>query len=179
MDIITGENLSENVFNKVYKLMEESFPAEERRTYLEQKALLDNPQYCIYTLPDSETNDIKAFIAAWKFADFVFIEHFAVNPVYRNGGIGSCMLQEVINQVLCRICLEVELPDNELAKRRIGFYERNGFVLNHYPYIQPSISKGQKPLPLLIMTTDGSIAEEEFQKIRKLLYKYVYHASEM
>ena len=77
----------------------------------------------------------------------------------------------------CRICLEVEFPDNEISRRRIGFYERNGFVLNNYPYIQPPISEGRNPVPLKIMTTDKGITEEQFNKIRALLYKYVYNVS--
>ena len=38
------------------------------------------------------------------------------------------MLQELVKQYQKPICLEVELPEDELTRRRIGFYERNGFV---------------------------------------------------
>ena len=33
--------------------------------------------------------------------------------------------------------LEVELPEDALTRRRIGFYERHGLVFNSYPYLQP------------------------------------------
>ena len=45
---------------------------------------------------------------------------------------------------------------------------------NSYPYIQPSITKGQKPIPLFIMTSHSEIYEDEFQFIKQLLYKNVY-----
>ena len=67
-----------------------------------------------------------------------------------------------------------ELPENELARRRIGFYSRNGFKLNNYPYIQPPMSAGKNPVPLLIMTTGGVLAESEFINMRDILYKNVY-----
>ena len=171
------QELNAEDFDKIYSLMKESFPPDEYRTYQEQKELLSNPQYRIYVLPDFKAKDIKAFIAVWKFDDFAFIEHFAVNPTYRNGGVGSSMLQETVKLLSCMICLEVELPNSEISKRRIGFYERNGFFINNYMYIQPPISNGRNPVPLKIMTSGNEITEDKFDEIKALLYKYVYNAS--
>lgn len=167
------EKLTKNDFDKVYPIMEESFPPDERRTYQEQKALLSNSKYSIYVLPDDETKEIKAFLAVWQFDDFAYIEHFAVNQAYRNGGLGSQILHEIKKELSCMICLEVELPDCEIAKRRIEFYKRNGFFLNEYPYEQPAISKGRNPLSLLIMTSGSKITKDRFDEIKALLYKCV------
>lgn len=161
-------------FDKIYDLMKLSFPTNERRTYAEQKALLNTPQYSIAIVPGSDAQDLGAFLAFWTFDNLIFIEHFAVNPLSRNNGLGSAMLQEFIRQQTCMVCLEVELPENDLAKRRIRFYERNGFFLNEYPYVQPSLSDGRSPMPLLIMTSEQTVPEEGFKKIKCILYKYVY-----
>lgn len=59
--------------------------------------MLENPVYQVYILSDTEKKDIKAFVSTWNLDSFVFIEHFAVNPSYRNLGIGSRILQELIN----------------------------------------------------------------------------------
>ena len=67
-------------FDKVFSVLKTSFPPDERRTYDAQKALLNNPKYNIYVLPDSESDEIKAFITVWQFGTFAFVEHFAVNP---------------------------------------------------------------------------------------------------
>lgn len=170
------EIMKANEFEQVFSIMENSFPIDEYRTFEEQKALLCNPKYMIYVLPDA--GRIKAFLALWRFKEFVFIEHFAVNSRFRNQGLGSLMLRELFDLFPCRICLEAEPPENDLATRRIDFYKRNGFFLNQLPYIQPSISKGRNPLPLLIMTTKGPVAKKEFYEIKSLLYKEVYHVSE-
>ena len=69
---------------------------------------------------------------------------------------------------------EVELPETEMARRRIGFYQRGGFVLNPYPYVQPPISAGRNPLPLAIMSAPRAIGPEEFEEFRRLVYTRVY-----
>lgn len=165
-------------FDSVYQLMEQSFPPNERRTYEEQKALLNNSRYNISIVPGSKKHSLNAFLAYWTLGDLIFIEHFAVNPLCRNTGLGSALLQDMIRQQTHRICLEVELPENDLAKRRIRFYERNGFFLNQYPYVQPSISKGRSPIPLLIMTSGQPVSEKIFQEIKSTLYEYVYGVTE-
>ncbi len=163
------EKMKKEYFDKVYAIMEQSFPSDEKRPYEEQKKLLDNPSYSIY-IEDKK----NAFIATWQFDDFVFIEHFAVRKEYRNTGLGSKMLGEFLEKQKKTVCLEVELPDTEMAKRRIGFYERNGFFLNEYEYFQPPISKGKKIVPLMIMTSGTKIKENTFKIIQDTLYKEVY-----
>lgn len=166
-------------FDSVFQLLETSFPKDEYRTYEEQKALLDNPVYEIYVLPDSDGHVIKAFIAVWEFDSFAFIDHFAVNPKHRGQGVGGEFLRETVRMLGKMVCLEVEPPDSETASRRIGFYERCNFFLNQYPYTLPPISAGRNPVPLLIMTYGRSISEMEFSKIKKELFTRVYKRSQI
>lgn len=169
------EKMKKAEFEQVYRIMEQSFPENEIRPCAEQKNLIDNPLYSVYILKEKE---IKAFIAAWDFCDFAFIEHFAVNTKYRNLGIGSKVLSEFVSAQSKRVCLEVELPNSEIAKRRIGFYERNGFCLNEYDYFQPPISVGKNKVPLAIMTSKDFVTEQMFQRIKDVLYKEVYKYEE-
>lgn len=166
------EKMKRDDFDRIFSIMEQSFPEDERRPYREQKALLDNFSYAIYITPSQD-----GFIATWEFEEFVFVEHFAVNPEHRNTGLGSKMLSEFLSMQEKIVCLEVELPNVELAKRRISFYERNGFFLNEYDYFQPPISKGKQIVPLMIMTSKGKVGQDTFEKIRNILYKEVYNYS--
>ena len=160
------QRINETDFPEIYRIMQASFSDDEYRPYDEQLALFEEPEYRIYYMP-------AGFLAVWEFESFIYIEHFAVDPALRNSGTGSAMLQE-LKQYQKPICLEVELPEDELTRRRIGFYERNGFVFNEYPYIQPPISKGKSPVPLRIMTYRSEITREEFQKMKEILYRRVY-----
>lgn len=167
------EKLKIQDFDKIYDIMEMSFPRDEYRDYDEQKALLKNPSYSIYVLYN-ENQDIKAFISVWELNEFSFIEHFAVHPDYRNRGIGAYMLNEVVELLSNTVCLEVELPVTEIASRRIGFYKRNNFHLNEYPYMQPPLSQG-KAIPMFIMTSSRKVDKHLFESIKDTLYAKVYN----
>ena len=159
-------------FDTMFEIMEKSFPVDERRPYREQKELFNNSCYKVYV--KKEKGVVIAFVAVWDFENFLFIEHFAVNPEFRNNGIGGKLLGDVISLYDKAVCLEVEPPEDELTKRRIGFYKRNGFFLNEYPYTQPPISKGKNSIPLMIMSSGQKLCETEFENVRDVLYREVY-----
>lgn len=163
------EKLDPKEFDRVFSIMEQSFPLEEYRPYLGQKALLDDSAYTIFVA--KEEDRILGLAAVWQLENWLFLEHLAVDPQYRNQGIGAKLLQYVSDD---RCCLEVEPPVTELSHRRIGFYERNGFFFNPYPYEQPSLAPGRSPVPLYIMTSGSPVTPEEFGEIRELLYNRVY-----
>lgn len=170
------EELKRSDFDACYCLMERSFPTDEYRPKEEQLALLEDRRYRIYGCFTPE-GSLAAFLAVWVFEDFSFLEHFAVDPVRRNGGLGSAALRELSEKLEKPLCLEVELPEGELARRRIGFYERNGFCYNDYPYVQPPISRGKQPVPLRLMSWGAPLEEEAFRHIRDTLYSQVYHVN--
>lgn len=167
------EKLRFQEFDSIYHLMKMNFPCDEYRTYEEQKTLLNNPIYSIYVLR-ADSQDIKAFIAVWEFNKFAYIEHFVVSSNYRNGGIGTNILNELVELLGKIVCLEVEPPETEMASRRIGFYKRNKFFLNEYSYMQPPISQGKNAIPLFIMTSGSKVDEKTFEKIKSTLYTDVY-----
>lgn len=165
-------SMTESEFDRVFAQMEESFPSDERRPYEEQKVLLSRPEYRIEVW--EEDGCICGFAAVWEFSEFTFLEHLAVDAACRNRGIGGKLLSGLLSKSKKTLCLEVELPETELAARRIGFYERNGFCLNEYPYSQPPISKGKQAVPLMIMTSGRTVTADEFAQIKQILYTRVY-----
>lgn len=161
-------------FDFIYQLLAISLPDDEYRTYEEQKKLLKDPAYSIYYSKKDAKSMVESFLAVWDFANFAFIEHFVVNPTCRNSGLGSQMLKNMTAHLNKKICLEVELPNDELSSRRIGFYERNKFCLNKYPYLQPAMSAGKNTIPLYIMTYGHQLDQDGFLEIKETLYKEVY-----
>jgi len=164
-------------FDKIFALMKASFPESERRTYAGQKELLNDPHYRLITETDSN-NQLISFMAAWEFPLFRFVEHIAVDPDTRGSGIGGKLMTAYIGESLKPILLEVEYPDTNLAQRRISFYERLGFRLNPFEYVQPPLQKGQTYLPLKIMSYPRILTEEEFVLYQKILYADVYKVIE-
>lgn len=168
------EDLRTYDFDKIYGIIRSSFPEDEYRSYEEQKKLLDNKAYGLSGILD-EAKEIKGFLGYFDLDAMLFIEHLVVTDPYRDQGIGGLILQEFCKLAEKPVVLEVELPVNTLNQRRIGFYERNGFVFNAYEYTQPAIDRGRRPIPLALMTRpEGLKNREEFEFFRQNLYKQVY-----
>lgn len=159
-------------FDSIWAIMETSFPVDERRPVAMQRDVWSNSRFHCYVL--EEDGQILGFMTIWQFEGWAYGEHLAVNPALRNQGLGSRILQQVLQQIEGPLCLEVEPPDTDMARRRIDFYKRNGFFLNAYPYIQPAYAPDQNPVPLLIMTTEGPIDETTYENMRDTLYREVY-----
>lgn len=162
-----------NDFERVYEMMSASFPENEYRTPSGQKELLQHPEYRLMTESD-EQGQMIAFLAAWEFPLFRFIEHLAVDPSVRGGGIGKRLMNKYLSESKKLTILEVELPEDTLSCRRIRFYERLGFRLNDYDYVQPPLRVGEEDLPLKIMSYPKPLAENEFLACKALLYDKVY-----
>lgn len=165
------KKLGQEDFEQVFQIMKRSFPADERREKDRQKALFHNPAYNLYGY--EEEGELLAFLSLYRFEGVQFVEHFAVTEACRNKGIGKWMLQEILDQESCTV-LEVELPESDLTKRRIGFYQRNGLKLNDFDYIQPPMRENGTAIPLKIMSYPEKLNVEQYEKIRDLLYRKVY-----
>ena len=46
----------------------------------------------------------------------------AVSPAFRNAGLGSHMFCETLEKIAKTVIFDVEVPDSEITKRRVGFY---------------------------------------------------------
>ncbi|TKH42891.1 GNAT family N-acetyltransferase [Paenibacillus terrae] len=165
--------MNELEFSQVYAIMEASFPETECRIFASQKALLTHPSYRLITEKGEQGHTI-AFLAGWEFTHFRFVEHIAVDQAIRGGGLGKKLMSRFISQSDKLVVLEVEPPEDEWTRRRIGFYERLGFHLNDFEYVQPPLRAGQTDLRLQIMSYPYALTEQDFAPFRQILYTEVY-----
>lgn len=165
---ITSEN-----FDIFYDILVDSFPKNELRPKRNMQRTMSNEKYILLSF--CEENRIIGGTAIWQLSDFIFIEYLAVDKSFRNKGLGAQILKELTDLYKLPLVLEAEPPDTDIAKRRIGFYQRNGFFLNDYPYEQPAYSEKQAAVPLVIMTSEGFINPERFTDIKRVIYKEVYN----
>ena len=73
------------------------------------------------------------------------------------------------------VVLEVEKPEDDFSRRRIGFYERLGLKL--WPdchYIQPPYDDKKKPMELLLMSYGSLDMNKLFGEVRDILHTQVY-----
>ncbi len=140
-----------------------SFPEEERRPWeqilLEPSTTLRGPFLHLLLIAKGVFERFAGIITTWHFDEFNYLEHFATMPTLRGCGIGSYTLLCLTSGFNGPWVLEVERPsdDTPMAARRIAFYERNGFHLLDYDYIQPPYAPGLPSVPMLLMSTDPDI----------------------
>lgn len=172
-------------FDIAERLYIEAFPFDERRSKESIKELLEEEYFEF--IPIFMAEEFVGFATLWIFENFAYIEHFAIDTKKRNMGIGFDFIRilqgkEMKNfnltftlptKKITNIALEVEIPNNEIAKRRVHFYERLDFrILDNY-YFQPPYSKDSKGLEMKVMLYSPN-NEVEFNQIKSTLYKYVY-----
>ena len=167
------ELLNVDRFDEMYGIMEYSFPESERRSREGQRKLFADPRYKVAAQSD-ERGRLEAFLAYWQLEKVTFLEHFAVAADLRGAGLGGRFLDELLTALKKPVLLEAEPPETDIAARRIAFYERHGFVLNGYDYIQPPLGEGRDSIPLKVMTYGEGLTPESFNAIRAEIYAAVY-----
>lgn len=160
-------------FEQIYRIIDESFPDKEKRTYSDQLALLED-KHCNVFVERNKENEIITFLLVWIFNDFCFGEYLATDKRYRNLGLGGKLLNSCIKELPTPIIIEVEPPEDDIKKRRIDFYTRLGFHLNSYKHKQPALQKHTEPCELLIMSYPYPIAKKEFLRFRNEIFNTVY-----
>ncbi len=156
-------------FCHAMQLLEASFPKEERRTAERQLSVLSHPDYRLCLATDDE--NIVGAVGFFVTPDFLYLENFCTDPSARNCGYGTAILQRLISEYADRLfVLEVELPTDDLKRRRIGFYKRNGMLLNEgIDHIMPHYDLADPDVHLLVMTHQRPITAKEYAVLKQYL----------
>ena len=155
--------------SRIFSTYEKTFPADERRNQDQFLALLENPDCFIYALKNEE--NFVGYLILWELDGFYFLEHFEVFEQFRNLKLGSQVL-EALKEKFGKIVLESE-PNylNEIAERRINFYQRNEFSIISEDYIQPSYGAGKNAIRLFLLS---NFQVEDLKLLEKEIIAKVY-----
>ncbi|WP_394523151.1 GNAT family N-acetyltransferase [Lacrimispora sp. JR3] len=167
-------NTPQSRFEEIYRVYEEAFPEVERRTREGQKKVFQNPDYRIRIA--EEEGEVAAFLGYWNLPGCVFLEHLATAEKSRGKGYGKLLVEEVLAEAEKPVFLEIEpvTEDDPMTARRARFYERLGFYLNSFDYLQMPLKPEDEPIKLMIMSYGGPVAEKEFDVYKKEIYRLVY-----
>lgn len=169
--MIKFKNVTEKTFDSVYEKMKAAFPYEERRDYNDQKECSEIKYFNCFEILDGESP--VGFVTPWIFDEFVYIEHLAIDEDKRSGGYGSKTVEKIKDFYKKPVILEAEAPQTEQQIKRIRFYERLGFKVNDYKYMQPSYHGGEG-VPLMILSYPSLLSQAEFDYFVSTTRKYVY-----
>lgn len=146
-----------------------SFPPEEQRPW--ENVVKPAVEGC----PDLKAiyHDGKAIglLTTWEFETFIYVEHFAIDPSTRGGGIGSRVIGQLVGTSAKPVVLEVEPSGSTAdAARRISFYERHGFKIVDREYVQPGYTSELPEVPLWLMATSSIDTAEVTRRLHAEVY---------
>ena len=148
-----------------------SFPEEERRDINQLKKLIDTAQH-MYLNAVMLDDRLAGFFIYWMLDDFYYLEHLAVQPDLRNQKLGARILAWIEDNLDGIRLLEVEPDDNEMAARRIGYYQRNNYKVLTRDYIQPSYRAPEDACALWIMgNRETDRIESYIEAIKENIYR--------
>lgn len=164
------------LYHYVENLLVQSFPDNEYRPLEQLRDYTDHKKAFCNNVILHENNPI-GLLTYWDFGTYCYIEHFAIDTRQRNGGYGRESLQLLCRLLERPVVLEVEMPDNELAERRIRFYQRQDFRLWTKPYKQPPYKAGDSFLPMYLMAYGNLQAERDFESVVSDIHREVYNCT--
>lgn len=166
---------SDAVYSAMEMLMRDAFPPNEQRSADLQRRNVD---YCkIFHCNAIEIdNQFVGLLNYWDLDNLVYVEHFATVADLRGQGIGCEALAVLRRLTDLPIILEVELPVDELTRRRIQFYERCGFRLcSEFDYRQPPYDHRSAEIPMYLMVNgEYQLTQSSLHSAAKQIYEAVY-----
>lgn len=162
-----------SVLSNVRTLYMESFPPEERRPWEALAGAISNPSAAISLIIIRSRGCFAGFISWWNLGGVRYVEHFAIEAARRGEGIGAAAIRKFAAMSADPVVLEVE-PEStgDMARRRIRFYRRCGFVAHpEHEYVQPPYSPELPAVRMMLMTVGGNV---NLHDVSGRIYRRVY-----
>ena len=159
-------SITDELYDWAMELLAISFPSEERRDDDLQRQVMKHSDYRLQAIMDG--GEPVGVAGDFDAPDFIYFENFCIAPSKRNIGYGSQTLK-LLTSLGKTFILEAELPTDDLTRRRVAFYKRNGMVVNPYPHIQPHYRKNDADLPLVVLTYAKQITQSQYDDFRDYL----------
>ncbi|MGS0748230.1 GNAT family N-acetyltransferase [Halpernia sp. GG3] len=167
-------NFSDSRVKIIFKSYCNTFPENERRSEAQFEHLFQQKKVKLFSILN--VSDFIGYLIIWQLDDFIFLEHFEIFKEFRNQQFGAKVLKRV-TEVNPHVILETE-PEllNDDSKRRIKFYDQNGFHQISDSYIQPSYGEGKESLKLLLF---ANFQPQNLERIIKNIYDVAYADKEL
>ena len=150
-----------------------SFPVHEQRRIQDFPLAFQDPGFCYEVFLNGEGR-VVAMLVTWRREQFVYLEYFAVDASLRGQGAGQRILEELRDAFPYKVILEIDPPEDGISRRRLGFYQRHGFVPNpQFDYIHPPYTDEGEPFPLLLMTHGDLLDEETYRSFVDFHHRHV------
>lgn len=152
----------------IYVLYQEAFPPSELQPWDNFQAMAEDGRTEIFGMTVSGNGEVKSIAAliAIPFEQYAYVPYLAVAKEYRNRKIGTPLFKQVMDWYWEKGIItigEVELPETEMAARRLRAYERLGVNVNEFPYTMPDFQTGDV-IQMYPISYPRKLTEEEWQQ---------------
>lgn len=166
MNFIRLLSKDDKMFNEAMILYQKSFPAHEQRGMESQIEILNDKEYHFDLIYDN--NSFVGIILYWETLNYIYIEHFCIEPNMRNKKYGENAL-ELLKKKKKTIILEIDPPIDEISIRRKLFYTRAGYKENDFNHIHPPYRKYNKGHLLSVMSYPDFLTQIEYDNFNLYL----------
>lgn len=156
----------DEMFSEAMKLYGKSFPSHEQREIESQKEILKDEEYHFDLIYDNDS--FVGIVLYWETSNYIYIEHFCVEPNMRNKKYGEKAL-ELLKEKKKTVILEIDPPIDEMSIRRKSFYTRVGYKENKFNHIHPPYSQLNKGHSLSVMSYPNLLTEIEYDNFNSYL----------
>ncbi|MDR1180416.1 MAG: GNAT family N-acetyltransferase [Bacteroidales bacterium] len=175
IELIRITNPNNKTGKEALQIYEEAFPVEEKRPIEKHiKLMQENSLFRFYAAMKGQK--VIGMLVVWELSDFIYIDYLATSPNHRNKGYGKMIMEQLQQSSAGLMVLEVEMPDCDLAKRRIEFYTRLGFNLLDFPYFMPKYNNPNEPYPMLLMSFPNKIDNDMCKHVMTQIHLNAYNA---
>lgn len=171
MKLIKIQSSKDPLIAQVPELYESAFPEAERTDTERFLWMIDHCQeMSFYAI--TEDDDFCDMAVVFELGICRYLLYLATLDIHRNKGLGALTLKLLREETNLPIIGEVEPPTDDITRRRIAFYERNGF---HVELEDPRILNDAHLDPscvlMLISTHPLSDADECQRRVVDTVYK--------
>lgn len=163
-------NANDEEFDKLMQLYVEAFPLEERRDEGQLKVMLTEEPRMFFNAVSCD-DKLSGLFVYWDFGSFYYLEHLAVYAEMRNAKIGQQTLDWMKENLNGLRILEAEPAETEIAKRRVCYYERNGYTVYEKEYLQPAYRPDGDGCRLWVMCNyEDAGLNEKLEQMKEAVY---------
>lgn len=141
-----------------------AFPWHEQREAEAKQQALDNPHYELEAWFDD--GQFIGLSGCWRFADYRYVEHLAIDDTLRSRGYGKRLLAEILQRAPLTV-LEIDPLTSEVAHKRLRFYETMGFCANPWAHRHPTYHQGIADHELIVLSYPQPIDEARYQRFAR------------